>query len=476
MEKAKKMFSVLIFVTASVGIILGIWQVKPPLVNKTSPYHPAYIRMMENIERFAAEPRNSGSVEIERVRAGILAEIEAMGLTPIIEDASYTPSEYGDLRMRLNGTTKDDWWSWAGDIIAEEYGIYSFESWFALGVEEAGADTLQNILVKLDAPNTERIIMFVSHYDSVHQSPGAADAMLPVCAMLEVMRVHSQNGELKTNIYFLFTDGEENNLLGARKFVDAYPELKGKIDMVINLEMRGNSGGLLLFETSPQSYRLMRSVLQSGAKPIGTSWAAALYAMMPNDTDLTVFLNAGYAGVNFAAIEGVEHYHMPTDNFENLNRNTAWQYLLTTFALADYAANNTLDELRKPSQDVVYFPFLPSVLILMPVWGSHIICAMACVLALVSVVLQARRKQLQASFTIILMGLLFILSIGSAIWFASGSYLFYIPLLAMTATAFLRKWSIVGIISRMLCGITVLLIWIPVVFLLWVSMIQSSVA
>jgi hypothetical protein len=40
------------------------------------------------------------------------------------------------------------------------------------------------------------------------------------------------------------------------------------------------------------------------------------------------------------------------------------------------------------------------------------------------------------------MGLLLLLSIGSSLWFVSGSYLFYIPLLTMAVSAFLRKWSL----------------------------------
>jgi hypothetical protein len=42
----------------------------------------------------------------------------------------------------------------------------------------------------------------------------------------------------------------------------------------------------------------------------------------------------------------------------------------------------------------------------------------------------------------------------------------------MTVTAFLRKWSLAHTISRVLGGVTVLLLWVPVVFLLWVNLIE----
>jgi hypothetical protein len=468
-----------VVITLVIGISLGLWQVKPPRVDESSLDYQAYQQMMGNIKRLASMPHPSVSEEIEHVRAELLAEIESMGLTPIVEDASYTASELAELRARQYSFSLTETWEKNSERIMENYGIQSIEEFAALREEEfahevkrIGADSLQNILVKLDVPDTERGVMFVSHYDSVPDAPGAADAMLPVCAMLEAMRVLSQSGELMNDMYFLFTDGEEHFLLGARKFVEAHSDLKNKIDMVINLEMRGNSGGLILFETSPRAYQQMKTVVNSGAKPIGMSFAAAIYAMMPNNTDFTVFLEHGFQGVNFAAIEGVVHYHMPTDTYENIGRNTAWQYLQTTFTLANHAANQSLDELRESSLDAVYFPFLPSMFVLMTVQTSQILCAAICVLSLVFCAVQIKGKRLKVSFSTILMGLLFLLSVGSAVFFAAGSYLFYIPLLAMVVTKFLEKWTPAYFAVRALSGITVLLLWIPVVFLLWVSMIQ----
>jgi hypothetical protein len=41
---------------------------------------------------------------------------------------------------------------------------------------------------------------------------------------------------------------------------------------------------------------------------------------MPNDTDLTVFLDAGMAGMNFAAAGGVTRYHTALDNADLLEQ------------------------------------------------------------------------------------------------------------------------------------------------------------
>ena len=476
----KYVFFCLYSILALFGILLGVMQVKPPRVNEASPYYPAYIRMMDNIKRFTKEPHPSGSIEIERVRTEILAKIEAMGLSPLVEDAAYSVDEYVE-DIRPERYTEEEWkqaleqqWeSDEGNQIKLEYGVNSMDEWWEYRLHDIGADALQNILVKLDAPDSERGIMFVSHYDSYRDSPGAADDMMSVCAMLEAMRVHAQNNTLKNDLYFLLTDGEERNLMGAKKFVNAHPDLKDKLDMVINIDKRGSSGGVILFETSEQAYRLLNTVIQSGAKPIGMSWLSDIYRMMPNtNTDFTPFLDAGYSGVNFGGVEGVQHYHNPGDSFDNLNPNTAWHFLLTTLALAEHMANNTLDELNKSSHDAVYFPFLPQVLVHMPLWVSNVICVVACLLTLAYGLWQTKQKQLKPSLATILMGALLVLSIGSAIWFPAGSYLFYIPLFAMTIIKFLRKWNIAFHTAIALCGIAVLLIWVPVVFLLYVGVIQ----
>ena len=133
----KYIFFLFVFAIVFFGIVLGVMQLKPPRVNEASPYYPAYVRMMGNIERLAAEPHPSGSVEIERVRAEILTEIEAMGLSPLLEDASYTADEYVEM-LRPNRYTIDEWqqilaqeWeSGQGEQIAEEYGIYSQDEWW----------------------------------------------------------------------------------------------------------------------------------------------------------------------------------------------------------------------------------------------------------------------------------------------------------------------------------------------------------
>ncbi|MDR1736617.1 MAG: M20/M25/M40 family metallo-hydrolase [Oscillospiraceae bacterium] len=455
-----------------IGTVLGLLQVKPPRVNNNSDMHPAYLRMLDNIRDYAARPHPNGSDEIGRVRAAILSELEGMGASPVVEAEEMTELEYIDSIVRLDyGMPLEEWWALNGAALADA-GINTPEENFTVPFEGHESITLHNILVKLDAPGTESAVMFVAHYDSTADGPGAADDMVSVCAMLEAVRAQAADTAPKSDLYFLFTDGEEDGLLGARKFVRAHPELRENVGLVVNLEARGNRGALLLFETSSESYGPVQLALRAGAKPIGTSFAAAVYAMMPNYTDLTAFLDDGYAGINFAAIEGVETYHMPSDSFENLDENTAWQYLTTVNAIAEFASQSPPDEMRYEQGKAVYFPFLPGVLVFIPLYLSHVLCGAACAAAVAAALYLIKRGKLKVSPLTVTMGILVLLSIGAAIFFPLGAYLFYIPLLAAALTAFMTVKSVLRACARMAAGVAVLLVWIPVLFLLWVSMIQ----
>src|SRR5208282_5478954 len=56
--------------------------------------------------------------------------------------------------------------------------------------------------------------------------------------------------------------------------------------------------------------------------PYATSAAEAAYKRLPNDTDLTVFLDSGMAGMNFAASGGIDRYHTALDNADSLDLRT----------------------------------------------------------------------------------------------------------------------------------------------------------
>ena len=471
------LYTLLAIVTLVIGISVGLWQIKPPRVNESSPNYPAYQQMMENIRLFTSMgPHPSGSEEIEVVRAMIIAEIEDMGLTPVIQEKLYSKDEVLEYVERFLEMSIDEFFEINRESLARHFDIHTIDElmdeFFSVvaSLDENGKLSIQNILVKIDSPTSDKGVMFMAHYDSTPETPGAADAMAGVCAILETMRKYANSENLESDLYFLLTDGEEVALLGAYAFIEAYPELKDKVDLVVNFEARGNRGGLLLFETSPEAHSLMRAVRKSGANPIGMSWLVAIYKMMPNDTDLTLFLNEGYNGVNFAIVGGVEHYHMLTDSYENLDRNSAWQYLHTALSLADYAANNPTSTFNKPSWETVFFNFL-SFTVIMTVAKSYFLCANICIVALILLIALIKTKSLKV-FPAIGMILLLVLSVVTAFIFPAGNYLFYIPLLCMIITQLFREKKDLLIISRVVSGIIFLLLWVPTVAIIWMLLVQ----
>ena len=477
MLRKKKYLSVLcIVVTLIAGVILGVWQTIPPRIRKTSHIYPAYERMMDNLQQMAVEPRPSGSKENEIVRAQILAEIENMGLTPTIQSTMYTLDEMIEKLLADGGVSSiDEFWEAYHEDVAQLYGIYSLDEFIDdfLGdmFSEDGNLPLHNIIVKLDANDSGCGVLFAAHYDSVPEGPGAADNMLGVVSILEALRSQAQNDARKNDLYFLFTDGEELGLLGANKFVEAHPELNEQISLVINIDSRGNRGALMLYDTSPHAYRLVATIKKSAAWLYGYSIASKVQSMMPNDTDLSAFLKNGYNGLNFAAIEGVKAYHTMEDNYENINPATAWHHMQVIVSIVDYTANNSLEDLHKPSRDAVFFPFLPGGMVLITDIVSHILCAVACASALTVGMLNLRKKQQKPSLSTTLMSLLVLASIICSIFFVAGSYLLYIPLFLIALSSLAKKWPKVHLSAKMVTGIVVLMLWVPGIIATWWALI-----
>ncbi len=216
---------------------------------------------------------------------------------------------------------------------------------------------LRNIYVTVDAPDTDETILFMAHTDSVKMGPGAFDDIVSAAAMLEGLRALTRVKPVR-DMVFLFTDGEEQGLLGAALFVRDHPEFQPKTRLVINLEARGNRGALIMFESTHSNLNMVRAYARTAPKPVTLSIANNVYRIMRNDTDLTRFIMAGYPGMNFAVIDGASAYHTMDDNYENFDRRSAMHYLGTATALATGFATQP-DLNLTATEDGVFFPLWP---------------------------------------------------------------------------------------------------------------------
>jgi len=177
---------------------------------------------------------------------------------------------------------------------------------------------VQNIFFTA-GPKDGPALVLAAHYDSVEASPGFGDDGIGLAVWLEVAH-HLKREPPSRPVAFLLTDGEETGLLGAQAFVDNQDDYPFTVGRIINLEARGVTGPAMMFETGRPNAALVSDWAKSGARPFSNSMMTAVYELLPNSTDLTVFLNAGFNGVNIAISDGVEFYHTNRDDLAELDR------------------------------------------------------------------------------------------------------------------------------------------------------------
>src|SRR5580704_7079060 len=167
-------------------------------------------------------------------------------------------------------------------------------------------------------PGDGKALLLMAHMDSVAAGPGAADDESGVAIVLETIRALKTDGDHSHPVILLFTDGEELGLLGAGLFLDD-PAWRGRVGAVINVEARGNQGQSYLFQTSSGDARFIDLYAASVAHPAASSLYDTIYHYLPEDTDLTPFLQSGFPGYNFAFIGDLGQYHTALDRKENLD-------------------------------------------------------------------------------------------------------------------------------------------------------------
>lgn len=162
-------------------------------------------------------------------------------------------------------------------------------------------------------------LVLAAHYDSVEASPGFGDDGIGLAVWLEVAH-HLKQAPPSKPVVFLLTDGEEAGLLGAQALASNQADYPFTIGRIINLEARGVRGPAMMFETGRPNANVVSDWARSGARPYSNSMMTAIYELLPNSTDLTVFLNAGFNGVNIAISDGLDFYHTARDDLAMLDR------------------------------------------------------------------------------------------------------------------------------------------------------------
>ena len=245
------------------------------------------------------------------------------------------------------------------------------------------APTATNILVRLKGTTDEKAVLLVSHYDTVPSSPGASDDGSAVVSILETLRALKSSQPLRNDVIALFSDAEEVGMRGALAFVYQHPWAKD-VGVVLNFDARGNSGPVIMFETSRNNSWLIREFAKVAPHPSANSLAPAVYGLMPNKTDMTVFKEAGLAGLNFAYLVGSRHYHNPLDNLMSIDHRSIQHQGSTALALTRHFGNLNLTTTAQGNE--VYFDVLNLTIIS---YSERLVVPLAVVVSLIFVVLVA---------------------------------------------------------------------------------------
>ena len=316
------------------------------------------------------------------------------------------------------------------DFVAEDT---DYQNWY-----------LKNIIVHIPANSdnpTNEAVMFMGHTDSVPMGDGASDDGLACAVMLEAIDYYLEkmaNGyEISNDLVFCFVDGEEYGLYGSHAFMeefDGFNHLVDRIKFGTNLESRGTSGTLIMFETAKNNYDTIKMFSEINDNVFTCSIATMIYDMMPNGTDFSNF-KAVYQGLNFANISGGMDYHTQNDNLEKVaDRAHLTQQAMIVDRIIEKLGNYELGSLYDAKESAIFFSYLNLTTVVYTHATAIILAIVALVLLVANIVLrrcyrkEGSIKKTILSFVSILIGLAF----SAAVIFVCYYLFQYIAVIAGT--------------------------------------------
>ncbi|PLR75659.1 hypothetical protein CU633_19705 [Bacillus sp. V3-13] len=328
---------------------------------------------------------------------------------------------------------------------------------------------IQNIVATMEGTQPGKQVMVMAHYDSVPEGPGANDDGVNVAVMLEAMRVLKKDEPMRNTMVFLFTDGEELGLYGAKEYLKKHSS--EHTGFVINLEARGYKGPVILFQTSGTNGSAIELFNEYVNNPYAFSFMEDIYRHLPNDTDFSPFKEEGISGLNFAYAEGGHVYHSKEDDLEHVHLPTvqhSGQYVLSmTKALSSIDLSTLGDQ-----QNQVFFNVFGD-LVVFPVSWNVFLAAIALLLSATTILYGWRKGDIvlqrsnrwviftvAAAILLYLYGSLF--SIAYSIYGLNGfSSMLLIALAAISILGLLfywilRKLKVVSRLKKLVQGLSVI--------------------
>jgi len=319
------------------------------------------------------------------------------------------------------------------------------------------ASSVYNIVARLKGTSSGKTLLIAAHYDSQPNALGAGDDGSGCTAMLETIRALKAGTPLKNDVLFLFTDGEEEGLLGAEAFVRDNPLLK-EVGMMLNFDARGADGPSLIAETNEGNGWVVDGYARSKTHHNASSLNYEIYKLLPNSTDYTPFKAAGIPGLNSGVIDGFVHYHSMTDQPGNFDPNSLQEEGDNMLAGARYFGNLDIRDTKTP--DETYFNIIGGWFVHYPAAANIYFLILTNLLLIIGLVMgfsakQVRFRGLLVGFLALPLTLLILYFLSSwalgAIRSATPLYLgyyanayhpyyFYFALAALGITVFMVIW------------------------------------
>jgi hypothetical protein len=272
-------------------------------------------RALSHVQQIAERPHPVGSPANAEVRDYLVGQLEDLGMRPTVQQVTSARTMEGTASMAR----------------------------------------VHNIHAQIPGSSPTGHVVLVAHYDSVPRSPGAADDGAGVAAILEIARAITSGSPPRNDIDIVFTDAEEPWLLGAQAFVNA-DRLDPQRSVMLNLEARGTSGPAMMFQSSTDNATLIPGLANAQRPIAGSGLWEACSQLLTGDTDFSVFRDAGFAGMNFAFMEGSARYHTPEDSPANLDHASLQHIGSTVLAATRHFADQDLGAPR--GGQLTYFTVL----------------------------------------------------------------------------------------------------------------------
>ncbi len=300
---------------AVVGLLLA-FALKGALIAPPAPPHAVAAgefdtqRAIGRLERILGDqrPHPVDSAADDLVRERLIAELQAAGLKPETRenmDCNITPKSRG-----------------------------------------VGCAMVRNVVASIGPASGPRLLLN-AHYDSTPTGPGASDDGLGVAVLIEVAANLVASPPSKP-VTFLFNEGEEFGLNGARAFV-AHDPLTREVDSLINVDTRGVTGPAIMFETNTPNGPALRDYARAATRPYANSVSTDFANLIPNTTDVTVFQERGWKTLSYSIIGNETRYHSPGDTVAALDQASLYhvgsETLGATRVVAAKAARGHADRL-----------------------------------------------------------------------------------------------------------------------------------